>query len=241
MILNPELKRRELARLGVDFEIQQPFNREFAALESDAVLRHLLGRLPRLESVHVGENWRFGKGRRGDASLLRELAKREGIHAEALECETINGERVSSTRIRDLLVAGEVGLAAELLGYPYYSIGTVFQCAQRGRTIEVPTLNMPFEGDLEAAYGVYCVHVSDVSVDRVYNGVANFGVKPTLAAVDRPLLEAHLLEDCPFDYGHRLKVDWLKFLRPERRFDSFELLRAQIAEDVLAGRRYFGI
>lgn len=239
MILNPELKRIELGKLGLDFIVEEPFTREFAGIEAAQFLAHLKSTVPALSSVHAGENWRFGRGRSGDMSELARQGNELGVTVAAVDCLESGSERVSSTRVRDLLKIGELSQANGLLGYDYYSIGTVRQGKRMGRTINAPTLNLPFEGDLKPAYGVYAVSVSDVSLKRRYKAVANFGLRPTVEMTDKPLLEAYLLEDCPFDYGHRLKVEWHHFLRQEQKFNGVDELKSQIAKDVQQAKAFF--
>lgn len=239
MILSPELKRLELAKLGLDFIVEEPFTRDFAGIDSSGFLSHLKSELPSLASVHAGENWRFGRGRSGNMVELARQGDAAGVVVNAIPCLESGTERVSSTRIRSLLTIGEIEEANSLLGYDYYSIGTVTQGKRMGRTIDAPTLNLPFEGDLKPAYGVYAVSVSDVSLGRQYKAVANFGLRPTVEMTTKPLLEAFLLEDCPFDYGHRLKVVWHKFLRQEEKFSGIDALKGQIAKDVEEAKLYF--
>lgn len=239
MILGPELKRRELARHGLDFIVEQPFNRAFSEIEAKEFLNTLKAGIPGLASIHAGENWRFGRDRAGDMNLLVALGQRTGARVEVVGCVSDGAERISSTRIRSLLTQGRVEEANALLGFDYYTIGTVTQGKRMGRALDAPTLNLPFEGDLMPAYGVYAVKVSDVAGARSYRGVANFGVRPTVDISTKPLLEVHLLDPCVFDYGHRLKVVWLRFLRQERKFDGLESLKRQIERDVEQARRWF--
>lgn len=239
MILSPELKRLELARLNLDFIVEEPFTREFASIEADCFLAHLKERIPTLASVHAGENWRFGRGRKGDMAQLARQGAALDVSVEAVPCLESGTERVSSTRIRSLLRSGALSDANALLGYDYYTIGTVVQGKRMGRTIDAPTLNLPFEGDLQPAYGVYAVSVSDVSLGRDYKAVANFGLRPTVETTSTPLLEVFLLEACPFDYGHRLKVVWRAFLRREQTFANVDELKGQIAEDVEVANAFF--
>lgn len=239
MILNPELKRLELGELGLDFIVEEAFTREFASIEATKFLAHLKRELPSIASVHAGENWRFGRGRAGDMPELVRQGREIGVQVESVACLDSGAERVSSTRIRNLLTLGELEEANALLGYDYYSIGTVTQGKRMGRTIDAPTLNLPFEGDLRPAYGVYAVSVSDVSLKNEYKAVANFGIRPTVEQTDKPLLEAFLLENCPFDYGHRLKVVWHSFLRQEEKFNGIDELKLQITKDVQEAKAYF--
>ncbi len=239
MILSPELKRLELAKLGLDFIVEEPFTRDFAGIEADGFLAHLKSEVPSLGSVHAGENWRFGRGRSGDMAELVRQGELLKVSVNAVPCLESGAERVSSTRIRNMLTIGDIAEANSLLGYDYYSIGTVTQGKRMGRTIDAPTLNLPFEGDLKPAYGVYAVSVSDVSLGKEYQAVANFGLRPTVEMTKKPLLEAFLLEQCPFDYGHRLKVVWHQFLRQEQKFSGVDELKRQIKKDVVEARAYF--
>ncbi len=241
MILSPEIKRLELGKLGLDFIVEEPFTRAFSEIEADAFMRHLRGLAPQIASVHAGENWRFGRGRAGDMALLQRLGAECGVEVEAVPCLAEGGVRVSSTCIRSLLTQGRLGEANALLGYNYYSLGTVVEGKRLGRSIATPTLNLPFEGDLQPAHGVYLVTIRDVFLEREYKGVANFGLRPTVEEATNPLLEAHVLENCPFDYGHRLRVTWLRFLRQERKFAGLDELQKQIASDVSEARSLFGI
>lgn len=239
MILSPELKRRELDAQDLDFIVEQAFTREFANIEASDFLAYLKQAIPGLASVHAGENWRFGRGRKGTMSELVEQGRAVGIAVHSVNCLELGASRISSTRIREYLTIGELEKANQLLGYEYYTIGTVTQGKRMGRKIDAPTLNLPFEGDLKPAYGVYAVSVSDVSLQKEYKAVANFGLRPTVEMTDKPLLEAYLLESCPFDYGHRLKVVWHHFLRQERKFNGVDELKQQIAMDVQEAKAFF--
>ncbi|MCH6257940.1 riboflavin biosynthesis protein RibF [Puniceicoccaceae bacterium K14] len=241
MILTPEYKRQEFSKFDLSFLIEEPFTREFSAVEADDFLNHLITRIPGLCSIHAGENWRFGKGRVGDMEQLIKSSEGTDVSVFSVKCHHQGGDRVSSTRIRDLLVDGELDQVNELLGYDYYSIGTVTQGKRLGRQIGVPTLNLPFEGDLRPRYGVYTVLVSDIDQDHWYPGVANFGVKPTVQDDSTPLLEVNLLEGCSFDYGHRLKVRWQSFLRSEQKFSGLDALKQQIAVDIERARKFFDL
>lgn len=239
MILNPDQKAGEFGRLGMAFMIQQRFDRAFASIEAERFVDHLLECIPELATLHTGENWRFGSGRKGDAALLARLAQEVGLSASIVDTHSEEGGRVSSTRIRELLVEGEVAEANRLLGYDYFTCGTVTPGRQLGASIGVPTLNLPFEGDLQPKFGVYLVRVREVSSDYHYKAVANFGIRPTANRSPVPILEVHVLEDCPYKYGDRLHVDWLRFIRPEKRFGSVEELQARIQEDILLARACF--
>lgn len=239
MLMNPEMKLRVLLRLGVDVVIKQTFSPEFARIAVEEFLPFLRHQLPHLAGVFVGENWRFGAGRRGDVHCL--LAEAAKLHVPVLSVPRIqwNGEPISSTRIRDDLEAGRVEEANMLLGYSYFAEGVVTPGRRLGRSLGFPTLNVTWEPELKPRYGVYAVCVSGDSSGPVVHGVANYGVRPTIGGACGPLLEAHLLGPCPYAEGSRVTIDWLRFLRPEQKFDNVEALRLQIARDRAAAEVFF--
>lgn len=229
-----------LLRLGVDFILEQPFTREFASIEADQVVPHLKRALPRLSALYVGENWRFGRGRTGDVAALVELARREGVDVVSAARLRFNGEAISSTRIRRLIEAGDVAGAAELLGHAYVARGVVVPGRQLGRTIEFPTLNLDWRPDLKPALGVYAVRIGAADDRGSFPGVANYGVRPTIDGTGDPVLEVHLIGECPFTTGDTVRVEFVRHLRPERRFNSIDELREQIARDREAARAILG-
>jgi riboflavin kinase / FMN adenylyltransferase len=241
MIMSPVMKARVLGRLDVDVVIQQSFSREFAAIAAEDFLPQLQRRLPRLAGVYVGENWRFGSGRRGDVRQLLADAAKYGLSVLSVPSIQWNGEPISSTRIRHSLEAGRLEEANMLLGYSYFAEGTVTPGRQLGRTLGFPTLNVAWEPELKPRFGVYAVRVADAAGGGpALPAVANYGLRPTVGQADAPLLEAHLLGPCPFGAGSRVTIDWLKFIRPEQKFGDVEELRRQIARDRADAAAYFG-
>ena len=231
----PALKNRQLFKLGVDVVIMQPFDMAFASIEAEALLPHILQLLPGLATIYVGGNWRFGRGRRGDIHLLVAEAKKLGINVVSAERINQNGEPISSTRIRGYLEEGRIEEANALLGYSYFAEGVVIPGKKLGRTIGFPTLNVSWEPDLRPRLGVYAVRVSGSKSPLPLPGVANYGVRPTVeSAATVPVLETHLLGACPFTAGDGIKVEWLRFLRPEQKFANLDELRGQIARDCQA-------
>ncbi len=232
-------KARMLNRLGVDAVVTQPFTREFAGITAEDFLPWLAQRLPGLAGVYVGENFRFGRGRKGDVASLVASGRRHGVHVFSAPRVSLDGEPVSSTRIRALLEAGEIAAANALLGYAYFAHGQVTAGKRLGRTIGFPTLNVPWVPELTPRFGVYAVRVSNGEGGETFPAVANYGVRPTVESALEPRLEAHLLGACPFGEGDHVKVEWLRFLRPERKFAGLEELRAQIAQDRAEAERFF--
>jgi riboflavin kinase/FMN adenylyltransferase len=240
LINGPALRARLLADTGVDFVITQPFTTEFAGIEAEGVLPFLKKHLPTLTTVYVGENWRFGKGRRGDIALLVSEGKKHHIAVVSAQRINHNGEPISSTRIRGCLEAGEIEEANALFGYTYFADGVVAPGKRLGRAIGFPTLNIPWEPALRPRFGVYAVRVSGPKSPEPIAAVANYGVRPTVEQSDQPRIEAHLLGDCPFGEGDAVRVEWLTFLRPEMKFGNVNELTAQIAQDRQNAARYFG-
>ncbi|MBS0664363.1 MAG: riboflavin biosynthesis protein RibF [Verrucomicrobia bacterium] len=231
LIMDLANKARVLHRLGVESMITQPFTPEFARVTALDFVPWLRQRAPQLAAVYVGENFRFGQGRVGDIALLVGEGRRHGLAVFSAPRVSLDGEPISSTRIRALLEAGDVGAANALLGYSYFSEGPVVAGKRMGRTIGFPTLNVAWAPDLRPRFGVYVVRVAGAKSVTPLPGVANYGLRPTVEQAAQPLLEAHLLTDCPFETGDVVTVKWRRFLRPERKFGGVEELRAQIARD----------
>jgi len=235
---------RRLAAAGAGVLIRQPFTRDFAALDAPAFLALLKRALPALASIHVGDNFRCGKRRAAGVPELRAAGAALGLKVTAAAEVRALGGRVSSTRIRRLLAAGGIADANTLLGAPYASTGNVVSGRALGRTIGFPTLNLRHEPEQLPRFGVYAVRaaVEDAGAPAVFAGIANYGLRPTVenAGAVRPLLEVHLLDAAGAAVpaaGARLRVEWLRFIRPERKFPSLDALRAQIATDIAAARQ----
>lgn len=244
LIMDRERRVAALLRLGVAAVIVQPFDAAFAAIDADQFLPRLRADLPALHTVYVGENWRFGRGRRGDVTLLVAEAKKLGLHVVSAPRINGDGEPISSTRIRALLAEGRIDAANVLLGSAYASEGVVTPGKRLGRTIGFPTLNMPWLPDLRPRLGVYVVSVQRADgFNAPLRGVANYGLRPTVeSGAVEPQLEAHVMEsDCPYSTGDFLRVEWLAFVRPERKFYDINELRAQIMSDSNTARAWFAM
>jgi riboflavin kinase / FMN adenylyltransferase len=240
LIQSPQQRAQRILACGVDGVIVQPFEAELASLEAEQFLPHLRRFLPSLVALYVGENWRFGRGRRGDIDLLNREARKAGVEVVSAPRINHNGEPISSTRIRACLQAGDIRQANTLLGAAYSCAGPVQPGKRLGRTIGFPTLNIRWEPECQPRLGVYAVRVREGENETALPAVANYGLRPTVEDTERPQLEVHVLGECPWTEGDVVKVDWLEFLRPERRFASLDELRQQIAQDVVTARRLHG-
>lgn len=230
-------KARLLDRLGVDVLAALPFDERMSQkLAPEFVLDVLVDGL---RAVHVvaGYDFRFGKGRAGDAAALSYMGEAEGFGVSIVDEVKDGGVTFSSTRIRELLAKGDPRGAAKLLGH-WWTVEThIKQGDQRGRTIGFPTANLPLEDHVEPALGVYAVKIEfeDGPHKGVYDGVANVGRRPTFDKQD-VLLEVHIFDFEGDIYGTHAAVSFIEYLRPERKFDGLDSLKAQIAKDSARAR-----
>ncbi len=231
----PEERAELLAELGVDHVVTLPFTLEIAAQTAQQFMENLQ-RAVRLKMMLVGYDFALGRGREGDIPMLRALGQSMGYRLEVVSPSSVNGQVVSSTRIRQLVYQGQVSEAAGLLGRWYGLRGKIVHGDGRGRTIGLPTANLavPVERVIPAR-GVYAclawIH------GELRPAVTNIGVRPTFTAnVEIPRVEAHLLDFNEDLYGMEMRLDFVKFLRPEQRFSSSNTLLDQIRQDILHAR-----
>jgi riboflavin kinase / FMN adenylyltransferase len=229
-------KRDILAHLGVEVLVEIPFTRELGDLGAEEFARLLASRL-RPQEIYIGEDFRFGRGREGSIDLLKSLQGELGFEAEAFKKLKVGAEEVSSTRIRRLLLEGQMEQAVQLLGRPYVVEGVVEHGDGRGKTLGFPTANLAIENELVPAHGVYAVAV-DVGEPLLLPGVANLGTRPTFGE-NGVAVEVHCLTGGRDLYGKKVRCLFFKFLRPETKFASVQELMAQIAKDAQAARDYF--
>ena len=239
-VLRPELRRPRIQSLedrlealgsyGIDEVIVEAFDLDFARHDAAWFASEVIGRRIGAQAVVVGWDFRFGHGREGDATALAGLLP---IPVEQVPALSMDGEVVSSSRIRNLLLEGDVDGAARLLGRPYRIRGRVVHGDGRGRTIGFPTANIDATTELLPANGVYAVWLT--STDGRRAAVANLGTRPTFDGVGRRL-EAHALDGASDLYGQDVAVDCVARLRGEVKFSSKDELVAQIARDCADAR-----
>lgn len=223
-----------IAALGVDGAMVIPFTRELAALSAEAFVDEWL--MTRLGPAHVvtGADFSFGHRRSGNIETLKALGERHGFTSRALVAVTDGDSTVSSTRVREALVAGAPEVAARLLTRPFTVQGEVLHGDKRGRTIGVPTANLEMGDYVRPRFGVYTVRVR-LPGGALLGGVANLGIRPMFTP-PKLLLETWIFDWQGDLYGQRIEVALLRFLRDEMRFDDLDGLKAQIAEDERAAR-----
>lgn len=228
-------KARLLEKIHVDALLALPFTREFAQNSATDFIESLV-RHQNVATIAVGEDWRFGKGREGDVTFLRRIGERLGFQVIALPPVMHQGERISSTRIRQSIRDGAMTNAAEMLGRPYGIEGLVVKGQQLGRTLGFPTANIALGEEQLPPDGVWAVRGHGDG--HAWQGVANLGNRPTVDGLTR-VFEVHLFDHDSDLYGEMLEVEFVKHLRPEQKFPSLDALREQIAKDVTAAREVF--
>ena len=235
-----EQKLETIEALGIQLVIVVPFDLQFAQMSARDFVNKILCDKVRVREVYVGPNFAFGHRREGSFSLLREIGEERGFLTGKIHQVQFRGSRVSSTAIRQALLAGQAGLAARLLGRPFSLSGKIIHGSATGAGIRVPTANLETANDLILRRGVY---VTMISMDgRRHKGVTNVGVRPTLTGADpsAPLtIETHLLDFHGDVYGRETTLEILVRLRDERRFPDTQALYSQIQKDVRKARRYF--
>ena len=228
-----------MERAGVSHLLVLPFTREFADLEPETFVTALRDACRPLREICVGHTWCFGKGRRGNLELLKEMGDRFGFDEVGIPAVEIDGEVVSSTRIRATVEAGDLAKAARLLGRDFSILGTVERGDGIGRTLGFPTANLSAHNEQFPPNGVYAVEatVTGRPASAPLPGVVNIGVRPTLkVAGGERLLELHLFDFHEDLYGCDVEVWFRRFLRPEKKFADVEALKSQIAADVREAR-----
>ena len=231
-------KLERFADAGVDVVYLCRFNQRFASLSSESFINDILIKSLNAKTVLVGEDFRFGAGRRGGvvdiANAGLNLISLPQVNLSDKDVQSLgDNERVSSTRTRNALAAGQLNVAKNLLGRPYSISGKVIHGAQLGRKLGFPTANVHMRHERPALTGVYAVKLDG------FEGVANLGVRPTLAGVPKLLLEVHLFDFDGDLYDQHVHVEFFHKIRDEMKFDGLEALSAQIAKDAQVARDFF--
>lgn len=227
-----------LQRTALDRVLCLPFNEQLAALPAEAVINEVIRAGLGARYVVVGDDFHFGQGATGDYAMLKQAGDTHGFGVSHMGTLTFEHDRVSSSRVRQVLADGDFALANRLLGHPYFIMGRVVYGRQLGRQLGVPTANIRLQRYRAALEGVYAVTVYCRGDNHEYHGVANIGVRPTVEGRE-PLLEVHLFDFDGDLYGRLLSVTFRSYLREERTFDGLPALEAQIGRDMEEARAFF--
>ena len=233
-IFSRSQKLRAIAALDVDALLEIPFDRNFSEKSGDIFIRELARDLGKIFSICVGADFVFGHRRSGNVALLRQLGAENSFQVHGHAAVALDGETVSSTRIREAVRSGHLDAASQMLGRPYAICGRVVEGDKIGRQLGFPTANLDVANLVLPPHGVYA---ASTKVDgKPFLVALNIGVRPTVAAGMQLRVEAHLLDFCGELYDAELEVEISAKLRAERKFSTPAELREQIARDVAAIR-----
>ncbi|MFT3742066.1 MAG: bifunctional riboflavin kinase/FAD synthetase [Gammaproteobacteria bacterium] len=224
-------------KFGLDYVLCLRFDAKLAELSPEAFVETLLVQQLNVAHLIVGDDFHFGRGRGGNIALLQQIGLQRGFTAQALETYRLNGERVSSSRIRVALQAGDLTTASALLGKPYGMSGKVVHGNKLGRLMGFPTANLYLHRKVVPLQGIHVVKTYGLSAEPI-EGVANIGNRPALGG-GRVLLEVHLFNFNADIYGKHIYIEFLHKLRDEAYYPSLELLREQISKDVDDAKKFF--
>jgi len=228
-----EQKEELIKRAGIDVLICIPFTREFASLSAEAFIKDLLVAKIGMQAIIVGEDYTFGKNREGNLTVLKSYASQTGyevVVADWIKAGQTFSDRISSTRIRELVMAGEVEPACKMLGRHYQIRGLVVKGRDRGgRLLGIPTANLNLQDELCPKTGIYAVTVD--YQNRLYKGVANIGYSPTFDD-NEFTVEVHLLKFNTDIYGEKIRINFIERIRDEKKFADISELTAQINQDI---------
>lgn len=236
LLTSAQRKRRLEGK--ADCLIECVFTKEIREMTAERFIEEILVRRLRAAYIVVGNDFGFGYQKQGDVQMLAYYAGQYGYHLDVIEKEQYLGRDISSTYIREELEKGNVGSAAELLGYRYETEGVVIHGRRLGRRLGFPTMNILWEEKkIAPRFGVYAC---EVQIDeKIYRGICNVGIKPTVTEEAKLLTEVYVFDYDKDAYGKRISVRFCEFERPETRFDSVEQLRAQVERDIRYGKAYF--
>jgi riboflavin kinase/FMN adenylyltransferase len=220
---------------GVATTFVARFDARLASRTADEFVTQILERQLHVRWLLVGEDFRFGRGRMGDLAFLRSAAREFSV--EAMGTVAVDGQRASSTAVRNALTAGDLALAAALLGRNYTLTGHVAHGKKLGRSLGFPTMNLPLRHP-PALTGIFAVRVHGLG-GTPRAGVASVGVRPTIRAGGEPIAEVFVFDFDQATYGRRITVEFLHKLRDEARFPDLDALRQQMIRDVADARDHF--
>ncbi|MGD9053970.1 MAG: bifunctional riboflavin kinase/FAD synthetase [Desulfobacterales bacterium] len=233
-----EQKKELIERSGIDVLICVPFTKQFAALTAEEFIKDLLIKKIGMKAIIVGKDYTFGKNREGNLAVLQSYAAQMGyevIVAEWIKAIRNAPDRISSTRVRNLVMAGEIETARKMLGRHYQIRGLVVKGRDRGgRLLGIPTANINLQDELCPKTGIYAVTVE--YQQRLYRGVANIGYSPTFND-NEFTVEVHILDFDENIYDRKIRVNFIERIRDEKKFGGIDDLKSQIHQDIKAARK----
>jgi riboflavin kinase/FMN adenylyltransferase len=232
-------KEEAIERLGIENLLVVPFTRDFSLTEPEDFVRGFLCERLAASELYLGSHFAFGRGKRGDLSLLKRMGPECGFISAGVEEVFYRDEPASSTRIRDAIARGEIADANAMLGRPYEIDGIVWRGERVGRKIGYPTINLAPENALLPADGVYATRIAIPSFERQFDCVTNIGRRPTLYEDFSTTIETYVLDFSADVYGEKVRLFFFERLREERKFPSVMALTEQIGHDIEATRKYF--
>ena len=239
LLTSPERRAALMREEGIEQVLILPFTPELAMLTPEEFVEQLLVKALGARAVLVGDNFRFGNRQAGNVAVLAELGRQYGFVAEIVPAVAWRGRVVSSSGIRELIRAGKVSLAARLLQHAYGLEGEVVEGRGVGSRQTVPTLNLATRAEVIPATGVYITRTRDRADGRRWNSVTNIGYRPTFGASDQLSIETFLLDPLSGETPQRIRVEFFRRVREERKFDGPETLREQILRDVRTAQAWF--
>ena len=228
-------KVKKLKQLDVEFSFFLNFNNQLRNMTPETFIKEVLSRLS-IKKIIIGDDFRFGANREGDFNFLKNWGNENNIIIEKTQTFFMHNQRVSSTRIRECLTKGDFETAKELLGRSYTFTGKVVYGQQLGTQLGVPTANLWLPQNKLPIAGVYIVKVE--AEGETYGGIANMGTRPTIDG-QNPVLEVHILGFSGNLYGRKIKVEFLKKVRDEKKFNGLDELKEQIFKDISTAKTYF--
>jgi riboflavin kinase/FMN adenylyltransferase len=226
-----------LAARGIERVHVERFTQSFAALAPEAFVERVLANRLKARWLLIGEDFRFGAKRAGNIVLLKSLSARHGYEVDIMPAVTRTGVRVSSSAVRAALASGDLAAAEGLLGRPYAISGRVVHGRKLGRTLGYATANVQLKHNRPPLTGIYAVKVHGIDA-APRPGVASLGVRPTITASGRAVLEVHLFDFSDDLYAAHVRVEFLHKIRDEEKYSDLETLKAQIARDCEAAKTF---
>ena len=231
-------KLRTIESLGPEATLVIRFDQAFSQKTGEAFIRELAGAWSGIQSICVGANFHFGYKRSGNVELLKKLGNELKFSVHGMAAVSLDGEPVSSTRIREAIRSGDLDAASQMLGRAYSIAGPVIEGDKLGRKLGFPTANLDAAGLALPPSGVYAIHA--IVSGKTHRAVLNIGTRPTLGEPNPPLrVEAHLLDFNGELYGQELEIVFAEKLRDEKKFPSVDELKAQIARDIERAKSLF--